>query len=161
MDKIKVAIWAAISAFMGWLGSLPVPVVLLIGCNFLDYVTGLLAAPYRKEEVKSYKSIRGITKKVCQWLLVIVGAAVDWLIRYAMTFTTIQINVPFIVATAVAIWLVVNEIISILENMIDIGVTLPPFLMPIVKYIKKQVEDGSKMEEGFETDKQGEEGKES
>ena len=50
-------------------------------------------------------------------------------------------------ATIVAVWLVVNEIISILENLIDIGVKMPPFLMPIVKYIKKQVEDKAKLAE--------------
>lgn len=44
-------------------------------------------------------------------------------------------------ATLVAVWIVVNEIISILENMIDIGIDLPPFLMPIVKRIKKEVEE--------------------
>lgn len=147
MDKIKVTVWAALSAVMGALGILAIPVLLLVGCNIMDYVTGLLAAPYRKEEVKSYKSIKGITKKVCQWLLVVVGAVVDALIQYAMSYTAIQIRIPFIVATAVAIWLVVNEIISILENMIDIGVKMPPFLLPIVKYIQKQVEDGSKVEQ--------------
>ena len=147
MDKIKLAVWAAVSAVMGALGILAIPVFLLVGCNIMDYITGLLAAPYRKEEVKSYKSIRGITKKVCQWLLVVVGAVVDTLIQYAMSYTTLQIRIPFIVATAVAIWLVVNEIISILENMLDIGVKMPPFLLPIVKYIQKQVEDGSKVEQ--------------
>ena len=40
----------------------------------------------------------------------------------------------------VAVWLVVNEIISILENMLDIGVRMPPFLLPVVKYIRRQVE---------------------
>lgn len=39
----------------------------------------------------------------------------------------------------------VNEIISILENMIDIGVAMPPFLMPIVGYIKMQVEEKADM----------------
>ena len=29
----------------------------------------------------------------------------------------------------------------ILENMIDIGVSLPPFLMPIIKLIQKTAED--------------------
>ena len=51
-----------------------------------------------------------------------------------------NIQVPFIVATLVAVWIVVNEIISILENLVDIGIALPPFLMPIVKRIKKEVE---------------------
>jgi phage-related holin len=41
----------------------------------------------------------------------------------------------------VAVWIVCNELISILENMVDIGVDIPAFLMPIVKHIKKTVED--------------------
>jgi phage-related holin len=39
------------------------------------------------------------------------------------------------------VWIICNEIISILENINDIGVTLPPFLMPIVRNLKSQVED--------------------
>ena len=75
------------------------------------------------------------------WLLVVVGAFIDALIQYAVECAGIGLAVPFVVATVVAVWLVVNEIISILENMIDIGVKMPPFLLPILKYIKKQVED--------------------
>lgn len=59
----------------------------------------------------------------------------------------IAITLPFVVATVVAVWLVVNEIISILENMIDIGVDMPPFLMPIVKYIKKKTEETAEIVE--------------
>ena len=39
-----------------------------------------------------------------------------------------------------AIWIIFNEIISILENMIDIGIAVPTFLMPLVKNIKSQTE---------------------
>lgn len=53
----------------------------------------------------------------------------------------VDVSFPFIVATIVAVWIICNEIISILENMLDIGVELPLFLMPLVKYIKKQVEE--------------------
>lgn len=141
MNKAKITVIAIISTIMNLLGILAVPVFLLVGCNVMDYATGLLAAPYRKEEVKSYKSIRGITKKVCMWLLVIVGAWIDVLIQYTVSTIRADVNVPFIVATIVAVWLVVNEIISILENMIDIGVNMPPFLMPLVKRIKGQIEE--------------------
>lgn len=34
--------------------------------------------------------------------------------------------------------------------MLDIGVTMPPFLMPIVKYIKKQVENKANLPEAEE-----------
>lgn len=142
MDKLKALIIAALAAAMNWLGILAVPVCLMVGCNLIDYITGLCAAKYRSDGgISSYKSIRGITKKVCMWLLVVVGAFVDVLIQYAVSCTTIAVDIPFIVATTVAVWLVVNEIISILENMVDIGVSMPPFLLPVVKHIKKQVED--------------------
>lgn len=141
MDKTKVAVIAVISTLMSWLGILAVPVFILVGCNVLDYVTGLWAAKYRTEEINSYKGIRGIIKKVCLWLLVLIGAWIDILINYAVQYVGGEFTIPFVVATVVAVWLVVNEIISILENMIDIGVDMPPFLMPVVKYIRKQVED--------------------
>ncbi len=145
MNKAKIAVTAAVSALMGWLGILAVPVFLMVGCNVIDYATGLLAVPYRTETISSYKGIRGIIKKVCQWLLVLVGAWVDILINYAIECAGIDFAIPFVVATIVAVWLVVNEIISILENMLDIGVRMPPFLLPIVKYIRKQVEDKAKV----------------
>ncbi len=141
MAKVKVMLTAALSALMGWLGILAVPVFLMVGCNVIDYITGIWAAGYRTENVNSYKGIRGIIKKVCMWLLVVVGAWVDILVNYAVECAGVETSFPFVVATVVAVWLVVNEIISILENMIDIGVRMPPFLLPAVKYIKKQVEE--------------------
>lgn len=142
MDKIKVTVIAVISALMSWLGILAVPVLLLVGCNLIDYATGLCAAKYREDGgITSYKSIRGIIKKVCMWILVLLGSFIDILINYTMECAGVSLTIPFVVATVVAVWLVVNEIISILENMMDIGVNMPPFLLPIVKYIKAQVEN--------------------
>lgn len=141
MNKIKTTVIAVISALMGWLGILAVPVFLLLGCNLIDYGTGLCAAKYRNDGISSYKSIRGIAKKVCQWLLILIGAFVDILINYAVECAGMGITLPFIVGTVVAVWLVVNEIISILENMIDIGVAMPPFLLPLVRYIREQAEN--------------------
>ncbi len=141
MHKARIYVTAVVSALMSWMGILAVPVFMMVGCNVIDYITGLLAVPYRTETVSSYKGIRGIIKKVCQWLLVLVGAWIDILVNYAIECAGIEFSLPFVVATIVAVWLVVNEIISILENMLDIGVRMPPFLLPIVKYIRKQVED--------------------
>lgn len=148
MDKVKATVIAALSVLMSWLGILAIPVFLLVGCNLIDYVTGLVAAKYRQDGgISSYKSIRGIFKKIGMWLLIIVGSFMDILIQYAVECVGLGLTVPFVVATVVAVWLVVNEIISILENLMDIGVNMPPFLMPVVKYIKKQVEDKAKLAE--------------
>ena len=148
MDKVKATVIAALSVLMSWLGILAIPVFLLVGCNLIDYATGLLAAKYRQDGgISSYKSIRGIFKKIGMWLLIIVGSFMDILIQYAAECMGLGITIPFVVATFVAVWLVVNEMISILENLIDIGVNMPPFLMPVVKYIKKQVEEKAKLAE--------------
>ena len=146
MEKIKVIVTAIVSALMSCLGILAIPVLLLVGCNVSDYGTGLCAAKYRSERIDSYKGLRGIVKKVCMWLLIVVGAFIDILLNYAVEYMGFAISLPFIVATIVAVWLIVNEIISILENMTDIGVDMPPFLLPLVKNIKKQVEEKADME---------------
>ncbi len=141
IDKGQAWVTIAVSAIMDFLGILAIPVFLMVGCNLIDYITGLIASKYREEQLNSYKGIRGIVKKVCMWLLVVVGAMVDELIMYTTQTMGFNIQIPFIVATLVAVWIVVNEIISILENLVDIGIDLPPFLMPIVKRIKKEVEE--------------------
>ena len=140
MDKIKTVLIVAVSIVMDFLGILAIPVFLMVGCNIIDYITGLMASKYREEQISSYKGIRGITKKVCMWLLVVVGSFIDVIINYAAQYMGIGLKIPFIVATFVAVWIVANEIISILENMIDIGINLPPFLMPLVRRIKKEIE---------------------
>lgn len=146
-DKGQAWVTIAVSAVMDFLGILAIPVFLMVGCNIIDYITGLIASKYRDEQVSSYKGIRGIVKKVCMWLLVVVGAMVDVLIKYTTQTMGFNIQIPFIIATLVAVWIVVNEMISILENLVDIGIALPPFLMPIVRRIKKEVEELGESEE--------------
>lgn len=136
------AVFTAIFAFLSsLLGVLAIPVILMVMCNVIDYATGLMASPYRKEDINSYKSIRGIVKKVSMWLLVVVGAIIDQLIIYAGDTVGFAMPFTFLIACIVAIWIICNEIISILENIKDMGVNIPAFLEPIVKNIKTQVED--------------------
>lgn len=146
MDKVKASFVAAFSVIFGWLGILAVPVLILAGLNFTDYITGILASKRRNELVTSDKGLWGIVKKVGMWILVGLGWAMDVLINYAGQYVGLSIKLPFVVATIVAVWLICNEIISILENLLDIGVAMPPFLMPLAKMIKGQVEDKTKMD---------------
>lgn len=85
-------------------------------------------------------------KKVCMWLLVVVGAVIDQLLLYASQTVGIALPFTFLVACIVAIWIICNEIISILENIKDMGVTIPAFLIPLVTHVKSQVEDKVNMD---------------
>lgn len=136
------AVFTAIFAFLSaLLGDLAVPVLLMVTCSVIDYITGLAASPYREGGISSYKSIRGIIKKVCMWLLVVVGAIIDQLLIYTTDKIGITMPFTFLVACIVAIWIICNELISILENLKDMGVKIPAFLTPIVKNIQSQVEE--------------------
>lgn len=75
------------------------------------------------------------------WLLVVVGAIIDELLLYAATTIRKPMPVTFLIACVVAMWLICNEIISILENIQDMGVNIPAFLQPLVKHIRSQVEE--------------------
>ena len=146
MDKIKLFIGSVIGTFFSWFGLLAVPLLLLLGCNLIDWGTGLMAAYCRGERVTSEKSLGGIAKKIVMYILVFVGFVVDMLIAYATKNMQIPINLPNIFACIICVWLVLNELISITENCEDIGVSIP-FLAPIIKLIKGKVEDTIKTEE--------------
>ena len=146
MQKFKAVFITIWSFLFSWLGILALPVVLLVAGNVTDYITGILASQYREERVNSYKGIRGIYKKVGMWILIFVGWMMDMLVNYTVQYIGLTIALPYVVATIVAVWLICNEIISILENLIDMEVDIPPFLMPMARMIKGQVEDKTKIE---------------
>ena len=109
-----------------------------------------MASKYRAQDINSYKSIRGIFKKVSMWLLVVVGAIIDEMLLYASTSIGWKSPVTFLVACVVAMWLICNEIISILENIQDMGVNIPAFMQPLVKHIRSQVEEQVKVDNDSE-----------
>ena len=138
--KIKLAFITVFTVISGWLGALATPFYILVGINIIDYITGVYAAKCRGEKVSSNVGFRGIAKKICMWLLVLVGFVVDYIILSLTTTLHIEVGVAHIVATAVIFWLMANELISILENIDDIGVNVP-WLIKIVELIKDKTEE--------------------
>ena len=142
MDFLKTAKAICIAIFgllSSWLGVLAIPVYVLVACNIMDYITGLSAAHRRGQQISSYVGVLGIAKKVCMWLLIGVGAVGDWLLLYCGAQLGVAIQLPMLAASLVAVWLIVNEIISILENIGYIGVPLPGFLTKIVQGLKSKM----------------------
>lgn len=140
IKAVAIIFFAGISAS---LGALAIPLYLLVIANVIDYITAIIAAPFRGEQRNSRKGIKGIAKKICMWLLVGVGVFIDVLLDYLAKTMSLPLPIDFAVACLVCIWLLVNELISIIENIADCGVEVP-FLMPIVKWIKQKAEDSAK-----------------
>lgn len=143
LEKMKLGFVVFFTAVSSVLGVLAIPVYILVGANIFDYLTGILASIYRGEAVQSYRGLRGIAKKVCMWLLVAVGFVMDYLVSVVGSGMGVDFNISCLVSTAVIFWLVANELISILENISDIGTPLPPFLMELVKLLKSKTEENA------------------
>ena len=143
MNKVNTA-KGIIASIMGVINSifgiLAIPMVLLVACNLIDYATGILASKFRGQEISSYKGMKGITKKIGMWLLVLVGAIMDKLIAYSVAQLGLVFPIQFMIAAVVALWIICNELISILENLKDMEVPLPGFLLAATSNIKSQIE---------------------
>lgn len=139
-DRIKVVFTTVFTAVNSFLGSLAMPLYILVLCNIIDYTTGIAASVYRGERVSSKVGFHGIAKKVCMWLLVAVGAVTDYLLLAVGQTMGIDTGLGCVIALAVTFWLIANELISILENIDCIGTPLPPFLEKLISYVKEKTE---------------------
>ena len=140
MEKARVLATGVLAALAGQLGILAAPVLVLLAVEIADYITGIAAAPARGQPVSSARSLGGVVKKLCLLLLVGVGAALDWLLAFAAETVGIALPFHFLIASVAAVWLICGEVISILENVRDLGVALPPFLESIARYVRSQAE---------------------
>lgn len=141
IKKVQAVLIGVLAAVNGFLGNLAVPVYVLLACNIIDYITALIAAPKRGEEIDSLKGFQGLKKKVLMYLLIAVGWLIDTLVNYAAQQVRPDFRQPYIVAVVVALWLAFNEMLSIIENVADADGPVPPFLKKLIKNLKKKTED--------------------
>ena len=139
MKYLNYYVSAIIGAFFSFFGILAIPIALLVPCNIIDYFTGMHAAKLRGEKISSKVSIEGIYKKVSMYILIFVGFGIDCMISYVTSTLHIAMKFPMLFAAMVASWLVINELISITENVEETGVKIP-ILSPILRFIKKKIE---------------------
>ena len=101
--------------------------LLLVFCIVLDYVTGMTRA-WMKGELSSGVGIRGCVKKLCYILGVAVGFAADLLISLLADNLGLTVDIPAVLGLTVTLMLSLNELISVAENLGQIGVPMPAAL---------------------------------
>lgn len=138
--SLQAVIAMSIAALTSYLNAVIVPITVLMIAMIIDYITGMVSA-WHKSELSSQKGVFGIVKKVSYLALVCVGMGVDWLIYSGLS--QVGVTTPYTVffGVLVTIWLIINELISILENLKNIGVPLPKFLVTVVNRLKVSTEN--------------------
>lgn len=95
----------------------------------VDYITGIMKALVQKN-LNSYIGWKGLMKKCGIFITVIVSVQMEHIT-----------NQPDTIHNLVAFAFVANEGISILENLVEIGVPVPDIM---IKFLKKMKDDGDK-----------------
>jgi len=145
--EIKALVSAALAGLAAYAKVILIPLSLLIITMLIDYISGMSKA-YINGEWSSKVGFKGIVKKLGYIGVVIVAAVMDWVIYSGLKGVGISIGMSYYLGLIVTIWLLINECISILENLGSIGVPLPSFLIKGIKKLQKNIEDkGDKNDE--------------
>ena len=139
---LKTAFTVVLAGLSSYFGMLTQPLLVLFFAMVLDYLTGMTKA-YIFSQLSSRIGVKGILKKLCYMVMVAVGAAVDYLLRGAVIGAGITLDVKLFFGMLVTVWLTINELISVMENLAAIGVPGFPRLQRILRRLHRTVADES------------------
>lgn len=139
MDYEKIlAIIGAV--FMTWFNQYYSTIVPLFICLIIvmaiDYITGVTSA-FMQNNLNSKIGLHGILKKTGNIAAIVVGACLDYFLLYVGSYYGVELNMPFCIL--IASFLLVNEFISILENLDQMGINLPPIVKKMLEKISKTI----------------------
>lgn len=138
-NTAKIIISAIAAGLSAYFRVMAIPIVILVLVMIIDYITGMWKA-WNRGELSSRVGLKGLFKKVGYIFVVAVSGVLDWLFISGLSQIGIEVNVSFYFGLIVTIWFIINECISILENLAVIGIPLPSFLVKIVHKLKITVE---------------------
>ena len=139
-DLIHILFAGVVGALAAYLNILAVPLIVLGTVMVVDWFTGMAGAS-ATGKLSSRVGVIGIIKKLCYLALVVVGGVIDYLINSALVSIGISLQINYCFGMIITVWLIINELISILENLGEMGVPLPGFLTSMIKTLKNKVEE--------------------
>ena len=158
MEKVNVVkivtVWAAgiVSAAAAWLfarlGVLLYVLFILALAMAIDYITGMLAS--KTEAIdhpedpdygwNSKKGAKGIIKKVGYLCMIAVAMMVDYVILHVSSEIGVDITLKAFFGLMVAVWYLLNEALSIIENAGRMGAPVPEWLKQYIAVLKDKIE---------------------
>ena len=125
--------------------------ILLIVLMSIDYISGMVAS--KKESLEhpnskkygwnSTKGLLGIYKKAGYIFTILVAICTDYVIFIYIEKMGLETNNKTFFGLLVVIWFILNETLSILENVGRMGVKLPQFLVNAISSLKDDIDKKS------------------
>lgn len=142
---------AAAGAFLSdRLGILFPVLCVLMGMMILDYITGMLAS--KTEAIdhpddnsygwSSKKGAKGIIKKVGYLCVIAVAMVVDYVIARVSGELGFLMPASAFFGLLVAVWYLLNELLSIIENAGRMGAYVPEWLRSYIAMLRDKIDTG-------------------
>lgn len=150
--KIVYALQAALAGVIAWISArlgILFPVLgVLTAMMIIDYLTGMAAS--KREAIdhpedpaygwSSKRGAQGILKKAGYLCVIAVGMAVDFVVLQVAAQIGLQINAKAFFGLLVAVWYLLNELLSIVENAGRMGAPVPEWLSKYIAVLKNQID---------------------
>ena len=141
-SALRAIIATAAAALAVCLQQLAIPVTVLLVVMLADYGSGIAKAAVNRT-LCSRTGLQGILKKLGYLAVVGVGLVTDYVIGQAASTLGVEWGATYAIGLLVTFWLIVNELISILENVSELGVPMPAFLQKAIDRLKITIEKKS------------------
>ena len=102
--------------------------VLFLLFNVIDFITGWMKARMTKKE-NSIKGFKGVIKKLGSWLIILVSFSTSVLFIEIGEVLKIDLSITTMLGWFVLASLAINEIRSIIENIVECGYKVPQILI--------------------------------
>lgn len=135
VTQICAAVCGAVASFFC---GLPAIMWVLIAVMTLDYITGLICGVMGVSEktphghLASSEAFKGLLKKAVIIIVVLLAALLDKAV-------TMSAGIEFAAVTgATCLWFIASEGISILENVVKMGIKVPSVLLKVLELMKSK-----------------------
>lgn len=110
--------------------------------NTADYITGILKARIAHKE-NSSDGVRGIAKKVCYWLVIAIAFFLSAAFRDMGSLIGLDLGFTEFIGWFTLCTFIINELRSILENVVELGVDVPAWLIKGLEVADKKINAAS------------------
>ena len=102
-----------------------------LGLMAIDILTGIIKA-WAQNDFKSKIMRAGLAKKAEEILILIAGELI-----------TFGLMLPSVIMNGVSFYIIFMEVMSILENVDELGIPVPGFIKKVINNVDEQLKNGS------------------
>lgn len=112
--------------------------VILAVFMIIDYITGIICGLVKNGGFNNKKGIMGAVKKLSYLILILITILTEYLINYLTEASGFNIKTGKSITLAVYIYLIGTEGLSIIQNLIILGIPVPQFMIKLFGLVRDE-----------------------